>query len=74
MPNPSRRYELLLPTRFNDGNSVPDELIGLTALEIRRQFGAVSIESQHVIGQWEYGGLEYRDFSIRDFCRRCRYA
>ena len=35
MPTPFRRYELLLPTNFNDGRSVPDELIGQTVLEIR---------------------------------------
>jgi hypothetical protein len=31
MSNPYRRYEILLPRRFNDGTQVPDELLGATA-------------------------------------------
>jgi hypothetical protein len=50
MPRPFRRYELLLPTSFNDGAQVPDNLIGETVLEIRRQFGAVSSETQSIEG------------------------
>jgi hypothetical protein len=65
MPKPSRRYEFLLPTNFNDGSPVPDELIGQTALEVRSQFGAVSVDTHQVAGQWEYAGVEYRDFSVR---------
>ena len=37
----SRRYEILLPLRFNDGQPVPDELIGDTLSEIEGRFGAV---------------------------------
>jgi hypothetical protein len=33
-----RRYEILLPLRFNDGQPVPDELFGETLLELRKQF------------------------------------
>jgi hypothetical protein len=28
MKSKSRRYEVLLPVRFNDGRDVPDELLG----------------------------------------------
>jgi len=38
----SRRYEILLPLRFNDGQQVPWTLIGDTLVELRRRFGAVS--------------------------------
>jgi hypothetical protein len=37
-----RRFEVLLPLRFNDGTSVPDALIADTLLELETQFGAVS--------------------------------
>lgn len=30
MDKPYRRYEVLLPLRFSDGNSVPDELLAET--------------------------------------------
>ena len=33
MDKPYRRYEVLLPLRFNDGNPVPDELLAKTMAE-----------------------------------------
>jgi hypothetical protein len=62
-----RRFELLLPLRFNDGAPVPDEIIGVTLLELREQFGAVSCESQTIRGVWEHGGEVYRDDLMRVF-------
>jgi hypothetical protein len=41
-----RRFEILLPLRFNDGRNVPDELVADTVLELREHFGAVSCETQ----------------------------
>ncbi len=29
-----RRYEILLPLRFNDGQPVPDDLVGMTTYPI----------------------------------------
>jgi len=67
MSRPFRRYELLLPTSFNDGGAVPVEVLGRTILEIRRQFGSVSTETQHIEGQWEHAGTVYRDVNVRVF-------
>jgi hypothetical protein len=67
MPKLYRRYELLLPTSFNDGTLVPDLLIGQTLLEIRQQFGAVSSDTHHIEGHWEHEGRVYRDRNIRVF-------
>jgi hypothetical protein len=67
MDKPFRRYEVLLPLRFNDGNSVPDELIIETMLELEQQFGAVSCDSQPIRGQWTYQGKRYRDDLVRVF-------
>ena len=36
-----RRFEILLPLRFNDGQPVLDELVADTLLELEQQFGAV---------------------------------
>jgi hypothetical protein len=42
LAEPIRRYEILLPLRFNDGQPVPDELVADTLLELEQQFGAGS--------------------------------
>jgi hypothetical protein len=62
-----RRYEILLPLRFNDGSDVPDELVGETLIELRQQFGAVSSETQTIQGQWEHAGQIYLDDLVRVF-------
>jgi hypothetical protein len=41
-----RRYEILLPLRFNDGELVADALISDTLIELENHFGAVSWETQ----------------------------
>ena len=63
--NASRRYEMLLPLRFNDGTRVPPEFASETLLELKRQFGAVTWESQTIRGLWEHGGQIYQDDSMR---------
>ena len=40
MKSKSRRYEVLLPVRFNDGLDVPEELLGEAVNEIVDQFSA----------------------------------
>jgi hypothetical protein len=62
-----RRFEILLPRRFNDGAPVPDELIADALLELRHRFGAVSCESQTIRGQWEHQDQIYRDDLVRVF-------
>jgi hypothetical protein len=37
-----RRYEILLPSQFNDGRPVPEDLTAETLLELEQKFGAVS--------------------------------
>src|ERR1700730_531086 len=67
MSSLQRRFELLLPQRFNDGSPVPDELVGQTILELRKQFGALSSETQIIRGIWEHAGQSFRDELIRIF-------
>ena len=62
-----RRFEILLPLRFNDGRAVPDELVADTILELREQFGAVSCETQTIRGVWTHNAEVYRDELIRVF-------
>jgi hypothetical protein len=62
-----RRYEILLPLRFNDQQAVPDELVVYTLLELRQRFGAVSSETQIIRGIWEHQGQSNRDELVRLF-------
>ena len=63
----SRRYEFLLPTRFNDGQPVPESLIAQTLEELENRFGAVSWETQIIRGAWQDQGEEFRDELFRVF-------
>ena len=57
MKSKSRRYEVLLPVRFNDGRDVPDDLLGDAVNEI----GAVTFYKETAEGRWRHGDLLYRD-------------
>ena len=60
-----RRYELLLPLRYNDGGEVPSEWLAEAVLEVVEHFGAASYETQKVEGHWRQGGVVYRDDLVR---------
>ncbi len=62
-----RRFEALLPLRFNDGSAVSDDAIADTLLELEQRFGAVSCETQTIRGQWRHANDSYRDDLIRVF-------
>ena len=62
-----RRYEILLPLRFNDGQPVPEELLADTLLELETQFEAVSWETQVIRGSWQKFGHSYHDDLMRLF-------
>ncbi len=62
-----RRYEFLLPLRFNDGEPVSESLIADTLAELEQRFGAVSWETQVIRGQWQHQSLSYRDDLVRIF-------
>ena len=60
-----RRFEVLLPLRFNDGRDVPAEWVAEAVLEIVDHFGAASYETQKVEGHWRQSGILYRDDLVR---------
>jgi hypothetical protein len=60
-----RRFEVLLPLRFNDGRGIPAEWVAEAVLEIVDHFGAASYETQKVEGHWRHGGILYRDDLVR---------
>jgi hypothetical protein len=61
MKSKSRRYELLLPVKFNDGTDVPEGLLAEAVNEIVDNFGAVSFYKELVEGRWRNGDALYRD-------------
>lgn len=65
MNNNLRRYEILLPLRFNDGRDVPPEWLSDAVLEIVERFGAASYETQKIEGHWRNGEMTYRDDLVR---------
>ena len=62
-----RRYEILLPLRFNDGLAVPADLVGGVVISLRERFGAASCETQTIRGSWQHQGVVYRDDLVRAF-------
>jgi hypothetical protein len=56
-----RRYDFLLPRKFNDGQPVPDDLISQTLGELEERFGAISWETQVIQGAWRQQGERFRD-------------
>ena len=61
MKSKSRRYEVLLPVRFNDGSDVPEELLGEAVNEVVEQFNAVTFYKETAEGRWRHGDALFRD-------------
>jgi hypothetical protein len=61
MSSKLRRFEVLLPVRFNDGREIPQELLGEAINEIVDQFGAATFYKQAIEGHWQHGDSMYRD-------------
>lgn len=62
-----RRYEILLPRQYNDGRPIPQAIIADTLSELEQAFGAVSCETQRIVGLWQHSGELYRDNLARVF-------
>ena len=60
-----RRFEVLLPLRFNDGRDVNSEWLAEAVLEVADYFGAASYETQKVEGHRRHEGTVYRDELVR---------
>lgn len=62
-----RRYEIILPTRYNDGAAVEREKFLATNGELARQFGAVSFLPETLHGIWIHEGKRFEEDNIRLF-------
>ena len=47
-----RRYEMLLPLRYNDGRPIDEELFEQTREELVAQFGGVCFQPSVLRGVW----------------------
>ncbi len=56
-----RRFEILLPTEFNDRRKVPRDLLERAVKEVVDRFGAASEEPEAVEGHWEHRGHVQHD-------------
>ncbi len=62
-----RRYEIILPTRYNDGTAVPEGEFWSVAKELVAQFGATSYLPERFHGLWVHGGQTYEESNVRLF-------
>ena len=62
-----RRYEIILPTRHNDGSPVPQDEYWVTAKELVLHFDAVSYLPELLHGIWVHQGRTYEDQNVRLF-------
>jgi hypothetical protein len=62
-----RRYEVILPTRYNDGTPVEQSKFWETAEQIVAEFGAVTWQPEILRGVWIHEGIRYEEENIRFF-------
>ncbi len=58
-----RRYQILFPVSYNDGSTIPEELIANEVSRIVDEFGWASVERGVIEGYWknEYGNVVSED-------------
>jgi hypothetical protein len=62
-----RRYEIILPIRYNSGHPVEREKFFRTNRELVERFGAVSFAPETLSGIWIHEGREYAEENVRLF-------
>jgi hypothetical protein len=60
-----RRYEITLPTRYNDGSPVEPEKYLITRRDLAGRFGALTFLPQPIHGEWTHQEMRYEDVNIR---------
>jgi hypothetical protein len=64
----TRRYEVLLPARFNDGHDVVEtcmQCVPDTVREVVDRFGALTFGPRTTNGVWTTGAMRYDDELLR---------
>ena len=60
-----KRYEILLPLLYNDGQKIEKEKFLITNEELVNRFGAATTDSTRIVGRWIYQNQLYEDKLIR---------
>ena len=60
-----KRYEIHLPTRYNDGFPVEEERFAETRRDLVAEFGAVTWCPERLQGIWSQGGKIFEDTHIK---------
>ena len=60
-----RRYEITLPTRYNDGRPIEPEKYLLTRREIAARFGALTFLPHPVHDEWTHQQVHYDEMNMR---------
>jgi hypothetical protein len=60
-----RRYEILLPIRYNDGSLVEPEKFFQAQEELVRAFGALTTSPELLRGVWVHEGQRFEDENLR---------
>ena len=63
--NRFKRFELLLPTKHNDGTAIELEKFNQTARELTDRFSGLTQDIVHAQGIWKFGGNIYDDKLLR---------
>ena len=61
MNNKWRRYEVLLPARFNDGSDVSEELLGQAVDEVMASFSGATYYKEAATGYWREDDIVFCD-------------
>jgi hypothetical protein len=64
-PKHTRRYEILLPLKYNDGTEIERDKIDKTTEELADRFGGVALELVRITGLWKHSGEFYQDDLFR---------
>lgn len=60
-----KRYEILLPLLYNDGQKIEEELFLITQEELAGKFGATTTDTARIVGKWIYQNQLYEDRLLR---------
>jgi hypothetical protein len=71
-----RRYEILLPAKYNDGREVMQICMACfpqTFMAVADQFGAFSYNPHSILGVWTAEGQRHHDESLKHQLQRWRW-
>ena len=60
-----RRYEILLPTRYNDGTPVEADKFDASIQEIAARFGGVTFQPESLVGVWFHQSRRFEENNVR---------